>query len=209
MNCSYHAETESTASCDACGRSLCIACTHQIKEKGFCQDCLIEGAELAARIHRGSAEGCNPTRAAWLSVFPGLGAIYNGQYLKAVTHFAVFAALCIMADEVHGVFGPAAMVFYFYMMFDSYRSAQLLSQQRLLTSAPHGGSLSSDVNSPFWGVLLIVLGVMFTAHNMGFLSFGFVRDAWPLIFIVVGGILIYRSLAGKDSKPEIHSTLQE
>jgi hypothetical protein len=44
---------------------------------------------------------------------------------------------------------------------------------------------------------------------MGFLSFGFVRNAWPLLFIVVGGILIYRSLTGKDRQSAIHSSLQE
>jgi Domain of unknown function (DUF5668) len=198
MNCSYHPETTSSGVCCACGRALCPSCTHQIKERGFCQDCLVEGAELAARVRTGTSFSGNPSTAAWLSIFPALGAIYNGQYIKAVTHFAVFAALCIMADDVHGVFGLAATVFYFYMILDSYRSAQQLIQQRLLSATPLGGATSSDSNSPFWGILLIVLGLLFTARNMGWLNFGFVREAWPLLFIIVGGYLIYRSLTGKD-----------
>lgn len=205
MNCSYHPESDSTTACSACGRALCSSCTHQIKERNFCQDCLIDAADLAVRARSGSVEGCDPGRAAWLSVIPGLGAIYNGQYLKAVTHFAVFAALCIMSDDVHGIFSLGAIVFYVYMIFDSYRSAQVVRERQLVSATPLAGPRASDVNSPVWGVLLIVLGLMFTAHNLGFLSFGFIRDAWPLIFIIVGGILIYRSFTGKDEKSAVQS----
>jgi Domain of unknown function (DUF5668) len=42
----------------------------------------------------------------------------------------------------------------------------------------------------FWPVLLIFLGLVFLAHNLGFLPFGALRDFfhtwWPLILIAVG-----------------------
>jgi hypothetical protein len=36
------------------------------------------------------------------------------------------------------------------------------------------------------GIILIVLGVLFLAHNLGVLPFSWLRDWWPLILIGVG-----------------------
>lgn len=201
MNCSYHPDIAATTACSVCGRNLCSNCTHQVKERIFCQDCLVQGAEWSAKARRASETGPDPRRAAWLSLAPALGAIYNGQYLKAVTHFAVFAALCIMGDDVHSVFGWAAFTFYVYMIFDSYRNAQQIRQERLAGPQASADWTPADVSSPFWGILLIVLGILFTLSNMGIIDFDFIRRLWPLVFIVVGALLLYRSLSGRSSSP--------
>jgi len=36
------------------------------------------------------------------------------------------------------------------------------------------------------GIILIVIGLAFLAHNLGVLPWGWLRDWWPLILIVVG-----------------------
>jgi hypothetical protein len=141
-----------------------------------------------------------PKRAAWLSIIPALGAIYNGQYIKAVTHFAVFAALCIMSDDVHEIFGWGALTFYCYMFIESYRSAQQLREQRLAASTADTPLTSEDVRSPFWGILLILLGIVFTLHNLNIISFFLIRRFWPIVFILVGGYLLYRYTVGRADR---------
>ena len=43
---------------------------------------------------------------------------------------------------------------------------------------------------PVWPVILIVLGLLFLAHNLGFVPFRVLRELiatwWPLILIAVG-----------------------
>jgi uncharacterized membrane protein len=36
------------------------------------------------------------------------------------------------------------------------------------------------------GIVLIVIGVLFLAHNFGLLQLAWLRDWWPLILIVLG-----------------------
>jgi hypothetical protein len=36
------------------------------------------------------------------------------------------------------------------------------------------------------GIVLIVIGVLFLAHNFGLLQFGWLRDWWPVILIALG-----------------------
>ena len=48
MKCSYHPTVDSQAFCTACSKALCAECSHRIKGKVYCQDCLVRGAEWAA-----------------------------------------------------------------------------------------------------------------------------------------------------------------
>ena len=36
------------------------------------------------------------------------------------------------------------------------------------------------------GIVLIVLGCLFLAHNFGFLAWGWLRQWWPLLLIALG-----------------------
>lgn len=47
MKCSYHATEDSVESCSICRRLLCAACSHSIKGSICCQDCLVQGEQLA------------------------------------------------------------------------------------------------------------------------------------------------------------------
>src|SRR5205809_402536 len=101
MNCSYHPTADSQDFCTTCSKPLCVDCAHQIKGKSYCQDCLISGAEWAATVKDMRIPADSPKRAALCSLIPGMGAVYNSQYLKALTFFAVFSALVMMGDDVH------------------------------------------------------------------------------------------------------------
>ena len=50
-------------------------------------------AELSAAICRASLSGPNPAAAAVLGLIPGVGAMYNGQFIKGFIHVVIFAVL--------------------------------------------------------------------------------------------------------------------
>lgn len=55
----------------------------------------------------------------------------------------------------------------------------------------------------YWGLILIVIGVLFLARNFGLLDFHFMwRTYWPVILIVVGASWVVKSLTESKSTPE-------
>lgn len=191
MHCVHHPEVDSVNTCTVCSRPLCVACSNQIRGKIYCQDCLVRGTEWATTAHRLEVPSESPKRAALCALIPAMGAVYNRQYLKAVAFFAIFAGLAIMGDEVHGIFGFGAFVFYVFMLFDAYRSAEDL--QRGAPQLPSPLEKTVSESAPLWGGILIGLGVLFLLNNLGVLSLRALRDYWPVVFIVLGGYLIYFS----------------
>jgi hypothetical protein len=195
MKCSYHSTVESQEFCGTCSRALCSECSHQIKGKIYCQDCLVRGAEWAAAVKDLRIPTDAPKRAAALSLIPGMGAVYNGDYQKAITQFAVFAALSIMGDSIHGVFGFGAFVFLIFTMFDSYRTAEVKLRTRMAQpSEPQGPAKDQTVAA--WGILLIGLGCIFLLKN--FIHFDFINKLWPLVFIALGAYLVYRYVSDRE-----------
>jgi hypothetical protein len=197
MKCSYHSTVESREFCGTCSKALCPECSHQIKGKIYCQDCLVRGAEWAAAVKDLRIPTDAPKRAAALSLIPGMGAVYNGEYQKAVTQFAVFAALTIMGDQIHGVFGFGAFIFLVSTMFDSYRAAESKLRGRM-EGKPPVVSPAKDRTVAAWGVFLIVLGIVFLLKN--FIHFYFINRLWPLAFIALGAYIVYRSLSERQEE---------
>jgi hypothetical protein len=124
MKCSYHPLVDIQEVCSLCNKPLCTECVHKIKGKPYCQDCLVEGAEWAASVKNLKLPADAPKRAAVCALIPGMGAVYNNDYLKAITYFAVFACLVMMGDSVNGVFGFGAFAFLVFTMFDAFRTAE-------------------------------------------------------------------------------------
>jgi hypothetical protein len=161
----------------------------------YCQDCLVRGAEWAAAVKDLRIPTDAPKRAAALSLIPGMGAVYNGDYLKAITQFAVFSALVIMGEHFDGVFGFGSFVFLIFTMFDSYRSAEANLRMRL-ESASAKASLGKDRTAAAWGIFLIGLGVVFLLRNV--IPYYYINRLWPLVFIGLGAYLVYRSLVDRE-----------
>jgi hypothetical protein len=190
MKCSYHPTADSQDICSTCTRPLCPECSHRIKGKTYCQDCLVEGAEWAATIKQLRIPADAPRRAAVCAVIPGMGAVYNNEYVKALTYFAVFAALVVMGDRVHGIFGFGSFVFLIFTMFDSYRTAEQQARARIegvLQPAPDPNRPDKAVVG--WGILLIVMGALLLLQIN--LPYRVLNRAWPLAFILLGGYLVY------------------
>jgi hypothetical protein len=198
MKCSYHPAVESQESCNACHKHLCSECAHKIKGKAYCQDCLIEGAEWAATIKGLKLPSDSPRRAALCAIVPGLGAVYNGEYLKAITYFAVWAALAMLGGRISGIFVFGAIVFVLFTMFDAYRSAEAMVRMQI-KSVPISEASRKDKTIVAWGVFLMILGLFFLLENV--LPFYYLNKLWPLIFVFLGGYLVYRALQNSKSQP--------
>ena len=198
IKCSYHPAVESQEACVACSKPLCAECAHKIKGKAYCQDCLIEGAEWASTIKGLRLPSDSPRRAAICAIVPGLGAVYNTEYLKAVTYFAVWAALAMMGTQVSGVFTFGAFVFVLYTMFDAYRCAEAMVRRRLKPEEAAESQPKQDKTIIGWGIILIILGAIFLLQNI--IPYDFLQHLWPLIFILLGAYLVYRSIENRNSQ---------
>jgi hypothetical protein len=192
MKCSYHPAVEFQEGCSHCSKPLCSDCTHKIKGRIYCQDCLAQSAEWLATVKRLRLPADAPQRAVWCSFIPGMGAVYNNEYLKAVTYFAVFASLIMMGNQVHGIFGFGAFTFLVFTMFDSYRTAERQMHALMESSGNLKEVPDQDKSMIAWGIFLMVLGVLFLLQNL--ISYYFMHQLWPLVFILLGGYLVYRAI---------------
>lgn len=126
MNCNYHPEVPSSAFCQFCGKPLCKDCVRNVGGSVFCEACLTErlrGSGLgapAAPIFTGTP---HPMLAGLLGFIPGVGAMYNGQYAKAIAHVVIFAVLASLSDHTSGFFGILVAAWVFYQVFDAYQTA--------------------------------------------------------------------------------------
>jgi TM2 domain-containing membrane protein YozV len=127
MDCINHSGVNAAAYCQNCGKALCPACVR--KGPGgqiFCEPCWIAWS-AAANAQRPYVPppigGPSPGLAALLGAIPGVGAMYNGQFIKGLVHVAIFAVL-VSAAHVYSVFGLFVMAWIFYQMFDAYHTAK-------------------------------------------------------------------------------------
>src|SRR5262249_14097301 len=128
MNCFYHAEAPNVAFCIHCGRALCNECIRNVRGSVYCESCLgdlIEGKSAGPSLANGPAvkrdiPPTNPGVAFALGLIPGVGAIYNGEFVKAAVHILIFGTLLSLADATGAaLFGLASAAFYFYMPFEA------------------------------------------------------------------------------------------
>ncbi len=55
--------------------------------------------------------------------------------------------------------------------------------------------MSRSGHSTFWGIILLLFGVLFLLDNLGIMCFdfwGFIGDWWPVILIVLGISIIFK-----------------
>lgn len=139
--------------------------------------------------------------------FPfGVGPLYNGQFKKAVMFFLIFAGLVTLQTTGKGqpFLGLTLAAFVIYQIFDSIQNAKLINQKASQTGTFPEASDMEEVpeaiksGSIFWGIILMVLGVVLILANLDFIDYGTLFDFWPLIIIVIGIKLIAEFAAGKE-----------
>ncbi len=130
MNCANHPDRAVASYCQNCGKALCTECVRPVSNSVYCEQCLAQrlGKAPAMAGVAGSAVPLvpgapNPALATVLGFIPGVGAMYNGQYVKAIVHVLVFVVLVGMANA-HGVFGILIAAWVIYQVFDAYHTAR-------------------------------------------------------------------------------------
>lgn len=139
----------------------------------------------------------SPGLAFLLGMIPGVGAIYNGQYLKGLVHALVFGLLITLIDNSNGTGAQPllAMIlaaFWFYMAFEAYHTARkrqlgvpVDEWSSIIPRGRQGGRI------PVGPILLIAIGVIYLLNSLDLLDFRAISRFWPVILIVVGAYMLY------------------
>jgi TM2 domain-containing membrane protein YozV len=213
MKCANHPEADSVAFCAYCGRALCSDCKKEVQGTAYCESCLasrLQGTTLPPIL--GAGAGPSPGIALALGFIPGVGAIYNGQVVKAIAQVLIFGSLIAIGDRAGGgvgpIFGLGAAAFYFYMVIDSYQTAK----RRQLGQPTEEWFGLGDVrmNAPIGAALLIGLGALFLLDNLGIHVFQYLGKFWPVLLILIGlGMLQRRMGRGNGRGPQPPSPPKE
>jgi len=190
MKCAVHTEVDATGFCRNCGKSLCDQCKHDVQGALYCEACL---AALVAKPQPPSGVN-NPTLAAILGFIPGVGAVYNGEYIKALLHVVIFGTLITLADKGHAeaLFGMLAAAFYFYMPVEAYRTAKAKMEGK-----PTADLLAGlGAGQPIGAYVLIALGAVMLLDNLvpGFDPWDYVGRFWPVLLIIFGILLLRKRM---------------
>ena len=144
----------------------------------------------------------SPGLAAFLSLFPGLGQVYNGQIARAFVFFFGFVGSIYLTANGHEF--PFAFMIPFVFLFnvvDAWKGATAINQ-RFLGGKDESRKTEDAVESPIWGGTLVVIGLLVLFSNMGWLDLDRLARWWPLLLIAVGGYFIYGSIQKKKAEEE-------
>ncbi len=205
MKCAVHSDVDAVGYCRNCGKAMCSTCVRPVRDVLYCEECLasivgIPGANAVGATSAPPASGALPPPVPNRSggspglafilgfLFPGLGAVYNGEYNKALVHLVIFASFVFglssnMDDSLKAVFGILLAGFIFYMAFDSMRTAE----------AKRVGAASADpleawsTNRPVGPVILIALGVLLLLSKFDWFPWYRISQFfWPALLIAAG-----------------------
>ena len=143
----------------------------------------------------------SPAAAGILSIiFPGTGALYNGQIAKGIFYMILFAGLITIQDTHGGQPFKALLLagFYIFQFIDSIQVAKAINlsgSSAKLAAADQGVPELVPSGSIFWGIALIVLGVLLILANFEIILYDTLFDFWPVAVIVIGLKLVAESVA--------------
>jgi TM2 domain-containing membrane protein YozV len=217
MKCAVHPEADASGFCRNCGKPMCPACVRPVRDVFYCEDCLANvvgltpsqapaplasdpssPAALPPALPPRPGSGA-PVLAFILGLIPGLGAIYNGEYNKALLHIVIFAGLILgitldFGEGITAVFICAVAVFPFYMAIDAVRT---------LKARQSGQNYQDPLENwtrqrGFGPILLIVLGALFLMKNFGVFDILRLRELFfPLVLIGLGVWLLRNKMSGQ------------
>ncbi|HYU32003.1 MAG TPA: DUF5668 domain-containing protein [Thermoanaerobaculia bacterium] len=149
-----------------------------------------------------------PALAAFLSLFPGLGNVYNGLYIRGLIFFLIpitMIGIIVRNAESAVFFGPAIAFFMFFNIIDAYRQAVLINygyQQDLGISdipqrpRPGQGGIAA-------GVILVLIGTYALLEQYVTIDLDWLFDLWPLVAIALGGWLIWGTLRDRKKRESL------
>lgn len=214
MNCYLHTEIPAAAFCRSCGKPLCTVCQRPANGTVYCEEHFPAvanpqnpyaqpiGAPLGTPFNASlQPVSTSPALAFALGFIPGVGAIYNGQYLKGLVHAVIFGLIVSLMNATHGgagepLLGIILCAFVFYMPFEAYHTARrrqlgqpveefssLIAQNRLASRTPLGP------------IFLIGIGVLFLLDTLHLVEFQDLARFWPVLLILAGAFMLYNRVA--------------
>jgi hypothetical protein len=196
MKCAVHPEVDATGYCRNCGKALCASCSREVRGMIYCESCL---ADMVTQPRQPALQTGSPAAATFLGFVPGLGAVYNGQYMKAIVHVLIFASMVGILSGDHpnsimAVTGILLGAFIIYMAVD----ANISAKARLAGTAPTE-SWGGGQKGTTWPFILMGIGVLFLLQNFNYLNLdNLVEKWWPLGLIIVGAMLAWRKMEGQS-----------
>jgi TM2 domain-containing membrane protein YozV len=124
MDCVNHSGASASAYCQNCGKPLCPVCVRQAPGgQVFCDPCNTAWQSAQHPFYAAQQGTPSPQLAAVLGVIPGVGAMYNGQFLKGLVHVLIFAVLVSASHVFHGL-GVLVFGWICYQVFEAYHTAK-------------------------------------------------------------------------------------
>jgi len=234
MNCAIHTETEAVGYCRECGKPLCAECQHTAQGTIFCAE--HAPAQAAAETAPGAnaapppppppraqewtpynapappplmPEGApSPGLAFVLGLIPGVGAIYNSQYVKGLVHVVVFGMIIsILSSDAAPGFTPlfAFMIpaWILYQAFEAYHTAKRRLYGYSVDEFSGLVPIRRKNGFPAGPVLLMAIGVLFLLNTMDLIRIRDVVRYWPLLLIALGAYLLYdRLMPARNNEAE-------
>ena len=204
MNCSNHPESVSIANCHTCVRPFCSNCLVQLGGEHYCSECVATRTNFKEMAT--SSNLCKPGVAFGLGVIPGVGAICNGEYMKAFVHVTLFVFLVSIAgspdlDIFEPLFVLLTIAFCFYMPLEAYHTAKrrLLESKGLFIRNEEGAVNS---NRLWIGLVLTLIGIILFLNN---LIHGFINQIlqfWPIALLGFGSFKILSYIRKKRAGEE-------
>lgn len=155
----------------------------------------------------------NPTLAAFLSLFPGIGNLYNGLYMRGLSFFLICTSMIFLVVEHPGpLFGMAIPFFWIFNMVDAYRQATLIN---------HGYGQDMGIDEPpkmarvgqgglMAGVILFVIGTIALLEQFDMrIDLDWLIDLWPAFLMAIGAWLIFDTVREKVKKKQQESEVSD
>jgi Domain of unknown function (DUF5668)/B-box zinc finger len=219
MKCAVHPEVEASGYCRNCGKPMCPACVRPVRDVLYCEECLAKVVGLPAPQAGGTAGGTgaailppapgsgvpgavagSPVLVFFMGLVPGLGAIYNGEYNKALLHIVVFAGIILglnldLGGGADALLICALVVFPFYMAIDAVRSLKGRQSGEAYQDPLENWTKGRAIGP----ILLIGLGGLFLLRNFGFFEWFRMREIFfPLLLIGLGFWLMRNRISGRS-----------
>jgi hypothetical protein len=191
--------------CRHCGTALTAESLREVQGAYYCPDCLAgmvsqTQGQPAGAPRAGLGPNARAKAAAALGIIPGLGAVYNGEYVKALIHVLVFGAIISLIERSPGIFVPLLVAWIFYMPFEAYQTAKAKALQA--ASAGTGGTVAGGAAMATSGaavrretigpILLIAIGTLVLLDQWNLVNLDRVLDFWPLGLIALGVWLLLK-----------------
>jgi len=197
MNCAVHTDVPATGYCRQCGKAMCPACTREVGGALYCESCLT-GIVSTAQPKPHDSSG-RPGVALALGFIPGLGAVYNGEYVKALIHVAVFGGIIALLNldlpDAYDVFLAIGLgCFYCYMPIEAYRTAKT----RGAGEPRSAEALPQQRRTPMGAIVLIALGLIFLLANFGLLHKEWLLKGWPIALVALGVWILFDRMKGSS-----------